>query len=133
MLADDKNATSLFNGRDLTGWQGNAELWSVENGEIIGRSQGLKKNEFLVSEMAAANFKLSFDVKLVGNAGNSGVQFRSSPEEHGVRATRRILAKAGGASCMKKKAAAYSGPSRVKSMSKKGNGTNMRLLRTAVR
>lgn len=85
VLADDKNAASLFNGRDLTLWQGNADLWSVENGEIVGRSQGLKKNEFLISEMAAANFKLSFEIKLVGNAGNSGVQFRSTPEEHGVK------------------------------------------------
>ena len=85
VLADEKNASTFFNGRDLTGWQGNAELWSVENGELVGRSQGLKKNEFLISEMAAANFKLSFEVKLVGNAGNSGVQFRSAPEEHGVK------------------------------------------------
>ncbi len=85
VLADDKNAATLFNGRDLTGWQGNAELWSVDGGEIVGRSQGLKENEFLVSEMAATNFKLSFEVKLVGNAGNSGVQFRSTPQEHGVK------------------------------------------------
>ncbi|MCC6509816.1 MAG: DUF1080 domain-containing protein, partial [Pirellulaceae bacterium] len=79
VLADDKNAMNLFNGKDLTFWRGNEALWSVENGEIVGRSQGLKKNEFLISDMAAANFSLSFDVKLVGNAGNSGVQFRSTP------------------------------------------------------
>ncbi len=85
VLADEKNAMNLFNGRDLTGWQGNTELWSVENGEVVGRSQGLKKNEFLISDMAASNFKLTFEVKLVGNAGNSGVQFRSTPEEHGVK------------------------------------------------
>ena len=85
VLADEKNAANLFNGRDLTGWQGNMELWSVDNGELVGRSQGLKKNEFLISDMAAANFKLTFEVKLVGNAGNSGVQFRSTPEEHGVK------------------------------------------------
>ncbi len=85
VLADEKNASTLFNGRDLTGWQGNMDLWSVENGELVGRSQGLKKNEFLISDMAATNFKLSFEVKLVGNAGNSGVQFRSTPQEHGVK------------------------------------------------
>lgn len=85
LLADEKNAMNLFNGKDLSGWRGAEELWSVENGELVGRSSGLKHNEFLVSDMAAANFKLTFEVKLVDNAGNSGVQFRSTPQEEGVQ------------------------------------------------
>jgi hypothetical protein len=28
----------IFNGKDLTGWDGNPELWKVENGEIVGLS-----------------------------------------------------------------------------------------------
>src|SRR4029077_17140259 len=47
MLATADNAKSFFNGQDLTGWDGAAELWSVENGEIVGKSSGLKQNEFL--------------------------------------------------------------------------------------
>jgi hypothetical protein len=31
----------------------------------------------LISELAAENFRLSLEVKLVDNAGNSGIQFRS--------------------------------------------------------
>lgn len=85
VLADANNAQNFFNGKDLTGWRGTEGLWSVENGELIGRSEGLKKNEFLVSDMAAADFKLTFEVKLVENAGNSGVQFRSQVLEHGVK------------------------------------------------
>ncbi len=85
ILADKNNAATLFNGKDLTGWRGDEKLWSVENGELVGKSEGLKKNEFLVSELAADNFKLEFEVKLVNNEGNSGVQFRSEPQEHGVR------------------------------------------------
>ena len=27
---------SLFNGKDLSGWDGNPELWSVQNGAITG-------------------------------------------------------------------------------------------------
>ncbi len=69
--------TSLFNGKDLTGWDGDARLWSVENGEIVGKSPGLKRNEFLKSQMAAADFRLTLKVKLVPNKENSGVQFRS--------------------------------------------------------
>ncbi|MGN6136510.1 MAG: PVC-type heme-binding CxxCH protein, partial [Aureliella sp.] len=85
ILADEKNAATLFNGKDLSGWHGTDGLWSVENGELVGRTSGLKKNEFLVSDLAAANFKLVFEVKLVDNAGNSGVQFRSQSMEHGVK------------------------------------------------
>jgi len=72
-----ENASQLFNGKDLKGWTGNAELWTVVNGELIGKSGGLKENEFLVSDLSAGDFKLSVEIKLVGNAGNSGIQFRS--------------------------------------------------------
>ena len=77
MLATADNVANFFNGRDLAGWQGNAELWSVEDGELVGRTAGLARNEFLRSDMAADDFHLSLDVKLVGNRGNSGIQFRS--------------------------------------------------------
>jgi putative membrane-bound dehydrogenase-like protein len=77
MLATAENAKEFFNGKDLTGWVGDPKLWSVENGEIVGKTTGLKKNEFLMSTLAAENFKLAFKVKLVPNAGNSGMQFRS--------------------------------------------------------
>ncbi|HEY1600790.1 MAG TPA: PVC-type heme-binding CxxCH protein [Pirellulales bacterium] len=77
VLLTAENAASFFNGRDLVGWQGDPQLWSVDDGEIVGRTQGLARNEFLRSEMAADDFRLSFDVKLVDNRGNSGAQFRS--------------------------------------------------------
>src|SRR5439155_4637492 len=79
MLATPQNAATLFNGKDLTGWVGDASLWSVENGEIVGRTPpaGLKKNEFLFSQMTAQDFRLIFKIKLLKNEGNSGMQFRS--------------------------------------------------------
>ena len=81
ILATKENAANFFNGKDLTGWNGDKELWSVENGEIVGRSQGLEHNTFLVSDLAAKDFKLTLEVKLVDDAGNSGIQFRSEPLE----------------------------------------------------
>src|SRR5512134_2514159 len=30
--------TSLFNGTDLTGWDGNPKLWSVQDGAIVGKT-----------------------------------------------------------------------------------------------
>ncbi|QEG34253.1 PVC-type heme-binding CxxCH protein [Bythopirellula goksoeyrii] len=78
-LATKENQETFFNGQDLTGWNGDEQLWSVENGEIVGRSPGLEKNSFLFSDMAADDFELTLEVKLIGNEGNSGVQFRSQP------------------------------------------------------
>lgn len=77
VAASAENAKTLFNGKDLTGWTGNPELWSVENGEIVGKSPGVKNNEFLKSELSVADFRLKLKVKLTPNTGNSGIQFRS--------------------------------------------------------
>ena len=68
----------LFNGKDLTGWKGNTELWSVQDGAITGRTTAdkpLKFNTFLIWEGEVTDFELDFDYKIVG--GNSGVQYRS--------------------------------------------------------
>ena len=81
MLATTDNAASLFNGQDLTGWSGRDGLWSVEDGELVGRTEGLRRNEWIVSDFAAADFKLTLEVKLVDNAGNSGIQFRSTAHD----------------------------------------------------
>ncbi len=76
-LLTAENAPNFFNARDLTGWLGDAKLWRVEEGEIVGQTAGLARNEFLRSEITADDFRLNLDVKLIGNQGNSGVQFRS--------------------------------------------------------
>ncbi len=67
----------LFNGRDLAGWEGDPALWSVEDGKIVGSTDGapLATNSFLVFGREYADFELEFEVKL--RNGNSGVQFRS--------------------------------------------------------
>src|SRR5690606_33309383 len=84
ILATKQNEAEFFNGKDLAGWQGDTTLWRVEDGEIVGRAaEPLKQNQFLFSNMSAGNFRLTFKVKLIDNKGNSGVQFRSEPIEHG--------------------------------------------------
>ena len=84
MLATPQNASGLFNDKDLTGWTGDRALWSVEDGQIVGRTSGLERNAFLVSDLVAENFKLTLDVKLVDDRGNSGIQFRSEPIDGGA-------------------------------------------------
>ncbi|HEX3314032.1 MAG TPA: family 16 glycoside hydrolase, partial [Gemmataceae bacterium] len=77
MAATKENAKDFFDGKSLAGWDDDAKLWHVENGELVGKSPGIARNEFLRSHMTAGDFRLTLKVKLVPDAGNSGVQFRS--------------------------------------------------------
>jgi putative membrane-bound dehydrogenase-like protein len=77
VLATADNAGDLFNGKDLSGWDGDPKLWRVEDGQIVGRSPGIKHNAFLRSQMVATDFRLTLRVKLTPDRENSGVQFRS--------------------------------------------------------
>lgn len=83
VLLTADTAQMIFNGEDLTGWVGNPELWSVEDGAIVGKTEGLGRNEFLRSELLAGDFRLTLDVKLMPNTENSGIQFRSDPLSEG--------------------------------------------------
>jgi len=74
---DEEGFVPLFNGKDLTGWEGNTKLWVVEDGMLIGRSPGIRHNDFLATTRTFGDFILRFQIRLVGGRGNSGVQFRS--------------------------------------------------------
>ena len=69
--------TLLFNGRTLDGWEGDPALWSVQNGVLVGSTDGrdIKQNTFLITKQKYADFVLELDMKLRNH--NSGVQFRS--------------------------------------------------------
>ncbi len=72
----------LFNGKDLTGWIGDATLWKVEDGTLVGRSvERLDHNDFLRTKEEYANFIMYAEVRLRGF--NSGIQFRSIARENG--------------------------------------------------
>jgi putative heme-binding domain-containing protein len=63
--ATDASVGRFFDGKSLAGWFGNPEVWSVEDGELVGRTKGLERNEFLMSEYELWNFRLSVDERLV--------------------------------------------------------------------
>jgi putative membrane-bound dehydrogenase-like protein len=91
LRATRANAGGFFDRRSLAGWRGaHPECWSVEQGEIVGRTGGLAENEFLRSDYELADFRLVLEVRLVGDRGNSGIQFRSraldAREIHGYQA-----------------------------------------------
>jgi putative membrane-bound dehydrogenase-like protein len=81
--ATPENAKTFFNGKDLTGWWGHPDIWKVDNGELVGKSEkGLPNNEFLKSNLLVKDFRLTFKMKLTPNTENSGVQIRSVPVEN---------------------------------------------------
>lgn len=69
----------IFNGKDLTDWQGSKELWSVQDGAITGKTTAekpLKHNTFLVwTGGTVKDFDLTFKYRI--EKGNSGMQYRS--------------------------------------------------------
>ena len=77
------DAPFFFDGKSLARWHGDPAVWSVEDGALVGRTGGLEKNSFLKSELELGDFRLSLEVRLTGDVGNSGIQFRSRELEEG--------------------------------------------------
>lgn len=75
--AAEEGFAPLFNGKDLTGWEGDPFLWKAEEGMVIGRSPGIAYNDFLTTTKEYGDFVLRFQIHLLDNVGNSGVQVRS--------------------------------------------------------
>lgn len=75
--AAEEGFAPLFNGKDLNGWEGDPFLWKAEDGMLIGRSPGIAYNDFLTTTKEYADFVLRFQIHLLDNVGNSGVQIRS--------------------------------------------------------
>lgn len=83
--AQGADPVEIFNGKDLTGWEGNKDLWSVQEGAITGitppdpadpKKGIIKHNTFLVWKGGTVgDFELSFKYRI--EKGNSGVQYRS--------------------------------------------------------
>ena len=74
----------MFNGRDLSGWDGDPRIWKVRDGVIVGSTEGvsLNDNSFLISKANYSNFILRVETKLRNH--NSGIQFRSEVLPHWV-------------------------------------------------
>jgi hypothetical protein len=84
-------AKSLFDGKTLTGWEGETkETWRVQDGAIAGGSleKTVPRNEFLCTTQTFGDFELKVRFKLLGDpkVANAGVQFRTKriPNHHEV-------------------------------------------------
>ena len=82
-IATTLSGAELFDGKTLTGWEGDSKWWRAQDGAITGGSMTEKvpRNFFLATTKSYQNFDLRLHLKLTGvsNTGmiNSGVQIRS--------------------------------------------------------
>lgn len=80
VAAEKEGFTPLFNGSDLTDWEGDPALWKVMDGIVIGTCAGpdaLAHNSFLIWRGGVVkDFELRAAVRVIGD-NNSGLQYRS--------------------------------------------------------
>jgi len=65
---------SLFNGKNLDGWEGDPSIWRVENGYIYGSGETTYKSYLINRTHIFKDFIL--EVKFMPVKGNSGVNYR---------------------------------------------------------
>ena len=77
--ADEEGFVSLFNGKDLEGWDGNPKFWSIKDGTITGQTtkeNPTKGNTFIIWRNGNVDdFELRLQYKIIN--GNSGIKYRS--------------------------------------------------------
>jgi hypothetical protein len=79
-FADTTGWTSMFDGVSLKGWDGNMDLWHVENGAITVESTCEKPTGtvYLIWQGGQpADFELKAELRGEGAGVNSGIQYRS--------------------------------------------------------
>ncbi|HEX3724982.1 MAG TPA: DUF1080 domain-containing protein [Pirellulales bacterium] len=77
--ADEPGFVSLFDGQSFQGWEGNGEIFRIEEGAIVGGTleKPIARNEFLCTREDYGDFELRLRFKLTGQDVNGGVQVRS--------------------------------------------------------
>ena len=78
---DHEGWVSIFDGVSLKNWDGNPEIWHLENGVIVGTSTPEKPSgtTYIIWKGGEPkNFELKAEMKLEGSGLNSGIQYRSA-------------------------------------------------------
>jgi hypothetical protein len=74
----------LFNGKDLDGWEGDKQYWSVRDGVIVGKNTDpVKVSTYLMTNRKFTDFRLLATVKLVKSEMHSGIAIwgRKAPDK----------------------------------------------------
>ena len=79
--AETEGMRRIFNGKDLSGWDGDSRLWSVKDGVIHGETTDENRangNTFLIwKDGKTSDFELRLSFR-VSSENNSGIQYRST-------------------------------------------------------
>jgi hypothetical protein len=75
--AADPDFISIFNGKDLTGWEGEPKLWSAKDGVLRGETTAPQKGNTFLMWRAGTVKDFELKIKFRIQNGNSGVQYRS--------------------------------------------------------
>lgn len=85
---DESGFKPLFDGKSLDGWEGETKWFRIEQGAVVAGTldQKIPNNFFLCTTDQYKNFELRLQVKVLGQAANAGVQFRTQriPNNHEV-------------------------------------------------
>ena len=71
---------TIFDGKTLKGWDGTADVWHVEDGNLVGVSSPEHPSgttNIIWRGGQPANFALKVEMKLEGTGANGGIQYRS--------------------------------------------------------
>ena len=85
---EPQDMVSIFNGKDLAGWDGDPDLWSVRDGVIHGETteaKSAKGNTFILwKDGVTKDFELRLSFRC-NATNNSGIQYRSKHVTDGVK------------------------------------------------
>jgi hypothetical protein len=78
---DEPGFMPIFDGKSLTGWEGDPTYWRVEGGALVGEitpATVVKSNTFIIWRRGRPkDFELKLDYRITA-AGNSGINYRSA-------------------------------------------------------
>src|SRR5271165_4259153 len=80
ITGDEDGFRPIFDGKTLTGWEGDPKYWRVEDGNLVGEitpATIIKSNTFIIWRGGAPkDFELKADYRIT-SGGNSGINYRS--------------------------------------------------------
>ncbi len=78
--SEENGFVKIFDGKTLSGWEGDSTYWKVENGNLVGEitpATLLKTNSFIIWQGGSpADFELKLEFRITKD-GNSGINYRS--------------------------------------------------------
>lgn len=84
----DANFTAIFNGRDLSDWEGDPKVWSVRDGEIqaLGNASDSGNTSSFLTWKGSVADDFILQASVLVNAGSAGIQYRSRQVDSAIGA-----------------------------------------------